>query len=477
MLGERLHVTVLVVIVLVSVLVASAGVQGQPTTDATNDLVTRQRGCIADIAPHQCQQNAPVLPPNRTGQTPQPPEPMRASVSQTGSNSFRVAVQNARYGESTAIDPPSSVGDSGFNTDLRGLTVASRGGTSRFNLDFTVDRNLTAVSSGSASSPPAAFDTPLLYSNMEASADSSAFGISYDFDVESDFLREYNARQDDIVVAVYRRGGWQTVGTTPGSQSGNETVVGASVDGPGLVAVGLQHPDIRVTGVEPQNQTVLSNRTSQLELTLRNNGSRDGTETFTLTADDRQLASPTVSVAAGSQRTVTVPVEFSNAGETDVEVGAYETQITVTEPTPDIEVTELSVDRTRVQTGDTVTVDAMVTNNGTAGGVGTVQFRAFGDTVTTKQVSVAPGQTRTVQFTQEFAAPGKFQIGVNNQTTTITVNRSPDWEATPANDAGTITSGDAESESDASFQWALILLGTGLVLLFGLATVGRMMRE
>jgi len=487
--GERLHVTVLVAIV-VTVVTGAVGVQGQPTADATIDRVTRQSGCIDGEMSQPCHQPSlsgvtvpsaarqlpQELPPNGTGQGPAP-STMSTTVSRTGSNSFSVAVRNARNGRSTTVEPPSAVGDADDDTDLRSFDVVSRGGASRFDLNFTVDSTLESLSAADASSPPAAFDTPLLYSTVDSTASSNDFGITYRFDVETDYLREANAGQNDVVVSVYRGGEWQTVDATPGQQSGNEMIVRTSIAGPGLVAVGLRHPEISVVDVRPQNPPALSNRTSRLELTLENSGSRDGTETFNVTADDRTIASPTVSVAAGTQRTVTVPVQFQKAGETDVEVGEYDTELTVTEPTPDISVTALSVDRNRIETGETVTVDATVTNAGTAGGTGSVQFRAFGDVVTVDQVKLAPGETRTVQFTQQFDAPGEYRLGVNNRTTTVTVDRGPNWESTPAEDSGTVTAGDGESESDSSFQWALILLGAGVVLMFGLVTVGRMLRD
>ncbi len=487
--GERLHVTVLVAVVF-TVVTASVGVQGQPTVDATIDPVTRQSECIDGKLAQSCHQSALTkgsvpsvarqisqeLPPNRTAQT-QPAQPMSTSVSRTGSNSFSVAVRNARNGQSTAVEPPSAVGDADDDTDLRSFDVVSRGGASQFDLDFTVDSTLESLPSAAASSSPDAFDTPLLYSTVESSASSNDFGITYRFDVETDYLREANARRNDIMVAVYRGGEWQTVDTTRGQETGNETVIRASVAGPALVAVGMRHPNISVVDVSPQNPPALSNRTSRLGLTLANDGSRDGTETFNVTADDRTIATPTVSVAAGTQRTVTVPVQFQESGETDVEVGEYETRLDVAEPSPNISVTALSFDRTRIETGETVTVDATVTNAGTAGGVGSVQFRAFGDVVTVEQVELAPGQTRTVQFTQQFDAPGEYQLGVNNRTSTVTVRRGPNWESTPAEDTGTVTSGGDESDSDGSFQWALILLGAGVVLMFGLVTVGRMLRD
>ena len=483
----RQYVTVLVALALSTLLVAPVGAHGPPA-EATTDTVTRQEGCIAaggsEPCAHQVQANTfgarlsgrvqQELPPNRSGRQGQQPQPMSASASQTGPNSFRVTVQGASFGESADANPPGQVDDAGLETDFRTLTVVSRGGAASFDLDFTVDRNLTSVTSDSAPGPPDEFDTALLYSSLETTASSGDFGIRYEFDVETDRLREFGADRNDIVVSVYRDGRWRTADVDRIYRAGNETVVRTSAIGPGVVALGLRHAAIRVTNVTPREQPVLSNRTSRLELTVENRGSQAGTEQLRLTADGRPLATPTVSVPARSQRTVTVPVTFQRPGERDLEIGEYETRINVTQPKPDISVAQLSVDRTRIQTGETVTVDARVTNTGTGAGTETVQFRAFGDVVDAKAVPLNPGETRTVQFTQRFDAPGEFQVGVENRTTAVTVSRGSDWETTPTDELGPTTPDEEESEAGSPFQWVLILIGASVVALLGFMTVGRL---
>lgn len=400
---------------------------------------------------------------------------MSARVSQTSSNQFRVAIEHARLGQSVGVDPPEQVGD-GEETDLRGLRVRSRGGARSFDLGFTVAENRSSLTAMPSTPVPTTFDTTLAYTNLETTAASSDFGITYQFDVNNDYLREHDAGQGDFVAVAYRGGRWQSVDVSRGSRDGNETVFSTSVAGPGLVAVGLRHPDIRVTDIRPQEQPVLSNHTSRLAMTLENRGSRDGTAQLRITANDRTLATPSVAVSAGSQRTVSVPVRFQEPGETDVEAGEYETQINVTQPTPQFSVTRLSVEPTQIQTGESVTVEATVANTGTAAGDGAVPFKAFGEVVTVKQVSLAPGQTQTVTVHQQFASPGRFQVGAGNRTTTVSVQPSADWQPSPTDESGASSAGNRSADGESSFQWALILVGVGIVGLFALVTVGRMLR-
>jgi hypothetical protein len=483
----RLYVTLFVAVLLSTQFAAAAGAEGRPGTAATNDWFTRQPECTDGRVPQPCQQGTLVSESGideaaifqqerngsgRPGQTTQPS--MSATASRTGSNGFRVSVRNARNGQSATVDPPSDVGDTGIETDLRGLRVVSRGGTSSFDLDYTVDRDLSTVSSGSPSSPPEAFATALFYTTFQTAANDRVYDVAYDFDVENEFLREYDANRDDIVVATYRRGSWETISPSSRDRSGNETVVTTPPVDSQLIAVGLRHANLSVTGLEPRTRPVLSNRSSRLELSVANSGSRNGTRRFEIAANDRSIGIPSVSVPAGGQRTVTVPVRFQRPGETDVEVGEYETRINVTQPEPDISVTRLSVEPTRIETGETVTVTAEVTNNGTAKGTGTARFSAFGDAVTSKQVRLAPGESRTVQFTQPFDAAGEYQVGVNGRTAAVTVEGSPNQASTRTAGPGPEQTDDG-SDSDDLFQWGLILLGAGVVLLFSIGTVGRIL--
>lgn len=462
MLRERIHEALFGVVLLALVGTAVGGAVGTPTTVDTQ-RIAEQHGQLLQV-----QENNTTSPQ---------PRPMSATTSRTGSNSFRVDVRDASIGQSDSVEPPSGIGNAGYNTDLRSMQVSSRGGSSQFSLDVSVARSLGSLSTAEASSGPSSFDTTLMYTQVESDADSNDFDVTYNFDVETDFLQEQNARRDGIQIAVYRDGGWETLSDTTTSNSGNETLAEASIAGPTLVAVGLQHPNITVERIAVRDSPAVANKTSRLEVTVRNRGSRDGQRTLNITGDDQPLSAPTISVAAGSRRTVTVPVNFSRADEIDVEAGEYETEITVVEPTPNITVRELSVSQTQIQTGDTIEVSATVINVGTGGGVGNAEFQAFGQVVSAKQVRLAPGQSRTVQFSQQFEAPGTYTVGVNNETTTVTVRRGPDWESSPTESSGTITGLNEDSGNDESFQWALMLLGGGIVLLFGAVIVGRLLTE
>lgn len=410
-------------------------------------------------------------PRNGTG-TPQQ-RPISASTTRTGSSSFRIEVRNANFGDSASVEPPNGVGTAGYNTDLRSVRLTSRGRDPSFAVDVDLNRRLDGLSNPDAATGPSDFDTQLLYAQVDA--ETEAVDIRYTFDIETDFLQERNARDDGIEVRVYRDGTWSDVSART-QYSGNETIVRASVRGSGLIAVGLQHPNISVERIEPADPPVVVNRTEPLSLTVENSGSRDGQRSFVITAENRPVANTTVSVPAGEQRTVTVPVTFPRAIEVDLEAGEYATELRVVEPVPNISVQEYSLSRTQIQTGDTIQLTATVQNTGTGSGTDLVEFRAFDETVATRQVTLRPGERTTLKFSQTFESPGTYQVGVDNQTTAVTVRSGPDWRASPTESVVTVTNS-SDSPSDGQFQWALVVLGGGLAVLLSVVMLGRLFTE
>lgn len=466
-------VTVLVGLMLVTTVVFPLGVQTQPGA-STGDV--DGRACVGSEGCRQPTQRLGAQrlvvqqegAPNDTSGPTQPG--MTARVTDRNGSTFRVAVRNARYGASADVDPP-SIADGPAN--LRGLTVVSQSFGSRLDLAVTVDRNLSAMSVPSTTGPPGEFDTPLLYSDLETTADTRDFDLTYEIGIDTATLRERNAEPSDVAVALYRDGRWQPVDIRRRVRAGDQLVIAVPSGGAGTLAVGLRHPEIRVTDITPEETPILANRTVPLAVSLENRGSSGGTETISLETDDRTLASRTVSVAAGSRRTVTVPVEFQQPGQRTVESGDYETQLTVTQPTPVISVSEIELADDRIRTGENGTVIAVVRNTGTADGMGVVRFTAFGDVVATKRIDIPRGQTRTVRFSQRFEAPGTYQIGVNNRSTTITVAGTPDWEPTPQDSGPEPTP--TGSETGDRFGWTVPVLGAGIVLLCGVLTLGRLL--
>jgi PGF-CTERM protein len=80
---------------------------------------------------------------------------------------------------------------------------------------------------------------------------------------------------------------------------------------------------------------------------------------------------------------------------------------------PAFEVREATLDATEVAPGEDVTVSATVENVGSGEGSHEVGLVVDGETVATQQVTLAPGETTTVEFTRTFE-PGEYAVAVGS---------------------------------------------------------------
>lgn len=86
-----------------------------------------------------------------------------------------------------------------------------------------------------------------------------------------------------------------------------------------------------------------------------------------------------------------------------------------------VRVSEVAAANGTVAMETPVTIDANVSNRGLATGTRTVAFRVADDRVATRTVTLAPGESRTIQFTHAFDSPGTYEVAVGNQSTSVEV--------------------------------------------------------
>jgi PGF-pre-PGF domain-containing protein len=104
-------------------------------------------------------------------------------------------------------------------------------------------------------------------------------------------------------------------------------------------------------------------------------------------------------------------------------------------------VTDLTLDRSAVAAGETVTATATVRNDGTATDATTLGLVVDGRTVETRQVAVPAGDTAQVTFRRSFTDPGTYTVGVGGRNATLAVEtvtptptETPTPTVTPATD-------------------------------------------
>ena len=92
------------------------------------------------------------------------------------------------------------------------------------------------------------------------------------------------------------------------------------------------------------------------------------------------------------------------------------------EPKAEFEVTSLTLSPTETKVGQTVTVSVAAKNTGDAAGTYRVVLTIDGAEIDAKEVTLAPGETKTVTFTIMKDTEGTFTIGADGLTESLNVN-------------------------------------------------------
>ncbi|ELY48728.1 hypothetical protein [Natronorubrum bangense] len=119
-------------------------------------------------------------------------------------------------------------------------------------------------------------------------------------------------------------------------------------------------------------------------------------------------------LAESGTETFTVHVRYEADEEDDDE-----------DESTDVDLESVDLDTTAVETGDTVTVNATYRNDGPTTKQRTAELTVDGVVVDTTQFEIGPGETVSVIFERELQWPGTYEIGVDGQTTSVTVEGPP----------------------------------------------------
>lgn len=116
---------------------------------------------------------------------------------------------------------------------------------------------------------------------------------------------------------------------------------------------------------------------------------------------------------------------------------------------PDLSVTDASLGTTEIETGETVTVSATVTNDGAAEGSLTAVLQTDENTLTEQDVSVAAGESADITFETQFDEAGEYSLSVNDRDAgTLVVSDSAPTDNGSADGSGG-SDGDGSSGPDA----------------------------
>ena len=134
-------------------------------------------------------------------------------------------------------------------------------------------------------------------------------------------------------------------------------------------------------------------------------------EGYNGTVDSWEIVVPT---ADGNGQEVE-EVDLDNLGEPVV------IRSTSTPPAP----RSVSLERSAIDPGDSAQLSAVIENRGGTDWTYEANLKVFDTTLQTKSVTVPAGEERTVEFTQQFGEAGRYEIGVGDQRSTLTVGDPP----------------------------------------------------
>jgi PGF-CTERM protein len=155
--------------------------------------------------------------------------------------------------------------------------------------------------------------------------------------------------------------------------------------------------------------------------TLENEGEDLAEFAADLQADGAVVATKNVTVPAGESKQVAVNATLAPGTHEIALDGRRVGSVTVSEPTAEIGVADVSLNESAISAGDRVEITATVENTGSEPGEREVALTLFGEAVATKTVAVPAGETKQVTFVRAVDAAGTYTAAVGNQSATFEV--------------------------------------------------------
>jgi len=186
----------------------------------------------------------------------------------------------------------------------------------------------------------------------------------------------------------------------------------------------------------PQD-TVTVGESFDVEFELKNEGDATGEYTYTVTADGEALHTETVELDPGWYTASALEVTLDEPGTYRIEVdGQYVDTVTVTGE-PDIELSQVRLNRDVIEPGQSISARGVVSNEGSAVGERAISLVIDGEIVDTTQLELSPGERQSVWLAYAFDEPGLYSVtyGGENLGQVRVENVSSDGAGGQANDS------------------------------------------
>ncbi len=183
----------------------------------------------------------------------------------------------------------------------------------------------------------------------------------------------------------------------------------------------LEPATFKLTNLTISPSQVELGESVEISVDVKNEGDVSGTYTVTLRIDGATESTQGVTLAGGENRRVSFTVTKNEAKSYSVTVDGLTGTFSVRVPSPEFEVTNLTITPAEVEVGNPVTVSCNVRNKGDAGGTYTLTLKINGITEATRDVTLAAGATETVSFTIIENTVQTYNVEVDGLTGAFTV--------------------------------------------------------
>ena len=159
---------------------------------------------------------------------------------------------------------------------------------------------------------------------------------------------------------------------------------------------------------------------------IKNISTTEDTYVATLWVNKTVEASQAITLAGGATAPVSFTVSKKDAGSYEVRLDRQTSTFKVLKPA-EFKGSDLVVTPATVNTGDTVTISAKVTNVGELEGSYTATLKLDGATEATKEVKLAAGASSTVSFTVKKDKAGTYNVDLAGLPGKYTVSEPTPW--------------------------------------------------
>jgi len=258
--------------------------------------------------------------------------------------------------------------------------------------------------------------------------------------VERSRLRSLGISPENVSVRRFHDGRWNSLPTTVNASRSTEATVHVSATSPGFsrFAVlganatsesdGAGTPDLSISEVSLERETIQRGESAVVSVTVANDGTAAGSYTGALAIEGDVVARATsASVEPGDSTTFAIQHTPERTGEFAVSVNGTDAGTLTIDRSDDASgfvVTNVTVNRTQVTTGEPVAVNATVRKQGRNPGIYTAGLAVNGSVVATAESPPIPGnESRTVSVAYRFNETGQFPVSINGTVgETVTVS-------------------------------------------------------